>query len=112
MRILLDEMVSRNLARALIGHQVSTVPREGWAGITNGALLDSLSGRAHLLAVAVEHRQAAGQREMLVQLPAQIGAAGQTGEIVRQMAAHGADPRPLLALARCQDEVTATDRQP
>jgi hypothetical protein len=35
-------MVSRKLARELVGHEVSTVPREGWAGLTNGVLLDSI----------------------------------------------------------------------
>jgi hypothetical protein len=44
MRVLLDEMVSRKLARALVGHEVSTVPREGWAGLTNGVLLDTIDG--------------------------------------------------------------------
>jgi hypothetical protein len=39
MRVLLDEMMSSRLARELVGHEVSTVPREGWAGLTNGALL-------------------------------------------------------------------------
>jgi hypothetical protein len=29
----------RELARELIGHDASTVQREGWAGITNGELL-------------------------------------------------------------------------
>ena len=44
MRVLLDEMVSRKLARELVGHEVSTVPREGWAGLTNGLLLDTIDG--------------------------------------------------------------------
>ena len=39
MRILLDECVDRRLASDLSGHAVSTVPRSGWAGIKNGALL-------------------------------------------------------------------------
>lgn len=42
MRVLLDEMISRKLGRELAGHDVSTVQREGWAGITNGALLDAI----------------------------------------------------------------------
>jgi hypothetical protein len=37
--ILLDECVDRRLARDLVGHLVSTVPKMGWAGIKNGALL-------------------------------------------------------------------------
>ena len=39
MKILLDECVDRRLARDLVGHSVSTVPRRGWAGIKNGDLL-------------------------------------------------------------------------
>ena len=38
-KILLDECVDRRLARDLVGHSVSTVPRRGWAGIKNGELL-------------------------------------------------------------------------
>jgi hypothetical protein len=37
--ILLDECVDRRLTRDLVGHSVSTVPKMGWAGIKNGALL-------------------------------------------------------------------------
>ena len=39
MKILLDECVDRRLARDLVGHSVTTVPKMGWAGIKNGALL-------------------------------------------------------------------------
>ena len=39
MKILLDECVDRRLARDLIGHEVITAPRRGWAGIKNGDLL-------------------------------------------------------------------------
>ena len=39
MRILLDEDVPRRLGSLLIGHQSSTVPQSGWAGIKNGKLL-------------------------------------------------------------------------
>jgi predicted nuclease of predicted toxin-antitoxin system len=38
-KILLDECVDRRLARDLVGHAVTTVPRKGWAGIKNGDLL-------------------------------------------------------------------------
>jgi hypothetical protein len=38
-KLLLDECVDRRLARDLVGHSVSTVPRRGWAGIKNGDLL-------------------------------------------------------------------------
>ena len=39
MKILLDECVDRRFARDLVGHEVVTVPRKGWAGIKNGELL-------------------------------------------------------------------------
>jgi predicted nuclease of predicted toxin-antitoxin system len=45
MRILLDEMMSSKLGRELAGHDVSTVQHEGWAGLTNGALLDAIASR-------------------------------------------------------------------
>jgi Domain of unknown function (DUF5615) len=38
-KILLDECVDRRFAHDLIGHEVTTVPRRGWAGIKNGNLL-------------------------------------------------------------------------
>ena len=39
MRILLDEQLPRRLTRALPGHDVQTVQRQGWSGIKNGELL-------------------------------------------------------------------------
>ena len=39
MRILLDEPVPRRLGAALTGHEATTVPESGWAGIKNGKLL-------------------------------------------------------------------------
>ena len=39
MRILLDEDLPRRLGTLLVGHENSTVPRSGWAGIKNGKLL-------------------------------------------------------------------------
>ena len=39
MRILLDEAVPRRLGALLTGHQTTTVPKSGWAGIKNGKLL-------------------------------------------------------------------------
>ena len=39
MNVLLDECVPARLGRVLTGHSVTTVPRRGWAGIKNGALL-------------------------------------------------------------------------
>ena len=39
MRILLDEPVPRRLGSLLVGHETTTVPKSGWAGIKNGKLL-------------------------------------------------------------------------
>ncbi len=43
MRILLDECLPRRLLRDLPDHNVTTVPRQGWAGLTNGALLEKVT---------------------------------------------------------------------
>lgn len=39
MKLILDECLPRRLLRDLCDHSATTVPRQGWAGITNGALL-------------------------------------------------------------------------
>lgn len=39
MRVLLDECVDHRLAGAIVGHQVQTVPRMGWAGKRNGEIM-------------------------------------------------------------------------
>jgi hypothetical protein len=38
-KVLLDECLPRPLKRELTGHDVSTVPEMGWAGVKNGELL-------------------------------------------------------------------------
>ena len=40
MKILLDECVPVQVRKALDGHEVTTVPKMGGAGVTNGELLD------------------------------------------------------------------------
>ena len=39
MRVLLDECLPAGLCRALVGHDATTAPKMGWAGLKNGALL-------------------------------------------------------------------------
>jgi hypothetical protein len=39
MRILLDECMPAGLGRDFAGHEVTTAPKMGWAGLKNGALL-------------------------------------------------------------------------
>jgi hypothetical protein len=38
-RVLLDEQLPHRLVRALPGHDVRTVQRQGWSGLKNGELL-------------------------------------------------------------------------
>jgi hypothetical protein len=44
MRVLLDECVPRALGKELVGHDVRTVAEAGWAGVTNGELLQRAAG--------------------------------------------------------------------
>lgn len=44
MKVLLDECLPRKLGRLLVGHEVSTVPEAGWAGVSNGKLLARVAG--------------------------------------------------------------------
>jgi len=44
MRVLLDECVPRALGKELVGHDVTTVAEEGWAGVKNGELLQLAAG--------------------------------------------------------------------
>lgn len=49
MRVLLDECFPNSLARQLTGHEVSTVVKEGWGALKNGALLAAAEGRWDVL---------------------------------------------------------------
>ena len=49
MRILLDENLDWRLGRDLPGHQVDSVPRLGWAGVTNGELITRAEGSFDIL---------------------------------------------------------------
>jgi len=49
LRILLDENLDWRLERDLPGHSVESVPRIGWAGITNGELIRRAEGRFEVL---------------------------------------------------------------
>jgi hypothetical protein len=54
-KLLLDECVDRRLAREIVGHDVQTVPRMGWAGKRNGELLSLASGRFDALITVDRH---------------------------------------------------------
>jgi hypothetical protein len=43
-KVLLDECVGRRLATDIVGHEVTTSPDAGWAGLTNGELLSRAQG--------------------------------------------------------------------
>ena len=43
MKVILDECLPRRLLRDLLDHSATTVPRQGWAGVTNGALLERIN---------------------------------------------------------------------
>ena len=68
MKILLDECVDRRFARDLIGHEVTTVPRKGWAGIKNGDLL-TLAEKEFEAFVTVDRKLANQQDLMKFQIP-------------------------------------------
>jgi len=45
MRVVLDECIPRKAKHCLVGFTVSTVPAQGWAGLTNGKLLAAITGQ-------------------------------------------------------------------
>lgn len=45
MKLLLDESLPRRLKAAFRDHEVYTVPEQGWAGLSNGALLTRAAER-------------------------------------------------------------------
>lgn len=45
MKVLLDECLPRRLAKALAGHEATTVQEAGWSGKTNGDLLRLMHGK-------------------------------------------------------------------
>jgi len=58
--ILFDECVPARFARSLVGHTVTTVPKHGWSGITNGELL-KLAEKEFDVFVTVDRKLAAQQ---------------------------------------------------
>lgn len=60
MRILLDESIPRRLGPLLAGHEVTTVAKNGWAGIKNVRLLVLAADRFDVLLTAdrnIEYQQ-------------------------------------------------------
>jgi predicted nuclease of predicted toxin-antitoxin system len=58
MRVLLDECVPRRLARELPGHDVSTVPQQGWAARRNSELLELMAAAGFDVFVTVDRNLA------------------------------------------------------
>ncbi len=54
MRVLLDECVPKRLAKSLTGHDVRTVPQEGWSGKRNGELLALMSANGFEVLLTVD----------------------------------------------------------
>jgi hypothetical protein len=71
--VILDENVPLQTARFLIGHDVTTVQRSGWAGIENGELLDLVDGQFDVMVLADKNlryqQNLASRRIALVELP-------------------------------------------
>jgi predicted nuclease of predicted toxin-antitoxin system len=60
-RVLLDNCVPWRLAESIHGHDVASVIDLGWAGLTNGRLLDAMAGQFDVL-VTVDKSMAFQQR--------------------------------------------------
>ena len=73
MKVILDENVPIQTARFLSGHHVTTVQREGWAGIGNGDLLNLIDGKFDVMLLAdknLRYQQNLASRQIaLVELP-------------------------------------------
>jgi predicted nuclease of predicted toxin-antitoxin system len=62
-RVLLDENLPHDLASELVGHDVATVQRLGWAGIKNGELLQRATDKIDAFLTMdrnIEHQQKVG----------------------------------------------------
>jgi hypothetical protein len=72
-KVILDENVPIQTARFLSGHDVTTVQREGWAGIGNGDLLNLIDGKFDVMLLAdknLRYQQNLASRQIaLVELP-------------------------------------------
>jgi len=61
MKILLDENLNWRLERFLPGHACSSVPRVGWAGIQNGALLQQAAAAGFEVLISMDGSLASQQ---------------------------------------------------
>lgn len=73
MRTIFDENVPWPLRQFFVGHEVSSVQLEGWAGVENGALIERVEGRFDVLLFADKNlryqQNLKNRRVALVELP-------------------------------------------
>ena len=73
MRIIFDENVPWPLRQFFVGHEVSSVQLEGWAGVENGAIIALVEGRFDVLLLADKNlryqQNLKGRKIALVELP-------------------------------------------
>jgi predicted nuclease of predicted toxin-antitoxin system len=73
MRIMLDENIPRQIESVLHDHTVSTIEREGWKSIQNGALLDRIEDAFDVLITSdsnmLYQNRFVGRRLSLIVLP-------------------------------------------
>ena len=73
MKLLLDECTPHVLKRLLTGFEIRTVQNLGWAGITNGSLLQLAEGRFDVLITSDQslkyQQNLSGRQLAIVQLP-------------------------------------------
>lgn len=87
MRILLDENLDWRVGRDLLGHNVDSVVRLGWAGIQNGLLLRKASESGYEVLVTMDSNIAFQQN--LVGSPIKV-------VVLRAQSNRLADTRPLM----------------
>jgi len=86
LRILLDENLDWRLERDLAGHDVASVPRIGWAGITNGELMSRAQDHFDILITIVtglvHQRNIAEQRIAVLVLKARSNRLADTRPLI------------------------------
>ena len=73
MKIIFDENVPLPLSSFFSGHSVSTVQKEGWAGVENGDIISNVESRFDVLLLADKNlryqQNLSGRKIALVELP-------------------------------------------
>ena len=97
MRVLLDECVPRRLTREIVGHDVRTVPQEGWSGKKNGELLRLMSAAGFEVLLTVDQgiRHQQNLRAAGVAVVVMVGASNRLADLVPLV------PDVLVALSPC-----------